>query len=202
MGFNSGFKGLNIQNYNFACCLRGCETWSLTLREERRLGVFQNRVLWQIFGRKRDEVTGHWRRLHNEELSDMCCSPNIIWVMEIRKNEMGGACGSYGGAGGVHIRFRWRELRERDHLEDLGVDRRIILISRRNEDRGVEWIYPAQKTEIWQALVNAVINLRVPYNAEDFLVRWGSFSRLTLHHVVSYWLPRKFAECQSKYTDW
>jgi len=51
--------------------LYGCETWSLTLREEHRLRVFENRVLRRVFGPKRDEVTGEWRRLHNEELSDL-----------------------------------------------------------------------------------------------------------------------------------
>ena len=50
--------------------LYGCETWSLTLREERRLRVFENRALRRIFGSKRDELTGDWRKLHNEELSD------------------------------------------------------------------------------------------------------------------------------------
>ena len=54
---------------NSACCLYGCETWSLTSREERRLRVFENRVLGRIFGSKRDEVTGEWRKLHNEELN-------------------------------------------------------------------------------------------------------------------------------------
>jgi len=62
----------------------GCETWSLTLREERRLRVFENRVLKEIFGPKRDEVTGEWRRLHNEELCDLYSSPNIVRV--IKKN--------------------------------------------------------------------------------------------------------------------
>jgi len=51
------------------CC--GCETWSLTLREERRLRVFENRALRRIFGLKKDEVTGEWRKLHNEELNDL-----------------------------------------------------------------------------------------------------------------------------------
>ena len=51
--------------------LYGCETWSLTLREERRLRVFENRVLRRVFGPKRDEVTGKWRKLHNEELRDL-----------------------------------------------------------------------------------------------------------------------------------
>ena len=62
--------------------LYGCETWSLTLREERRLRVFENRVLRGIFGSKRDEVTGEWRKLHNEELNDLYCSPYIFWVIK------------------------------------------------------------------------------------------------------------------------
>jgi hypothetical protein len=62
--------------------LSGCETWSLTLREEHRKRVFENRVLRGIFGPKRDEVTGKWRRLHNEELNDLYCSPNIVLVIK------------------------------------------------------------------------------------------------------------------------
>jgi hypothetical protein len=64
--------------------LYGCETWSLTLREEQRLRVFENRVLRRIFGPKRDEATGAWRRLHNEELNDLYSSPNIIRVIKLR----------------------------------------------------------------------------------------------------------------------
>jgi hypothetical protein len=56
----------------------GFENWSLKLREESRRRVFENRMLRRIFGLKRDEVTGEWRKLHNEELNDLYCSPNII----------------------------------------------------------------------------------------------------------------------------
>jgi hypothetical protein len=65
--------------------LYGCETWSLTLREERRLRAFENRVLRKVFGPKRDEVTGEWRKLHNEELNNLYCSPNIVRVIKSRK---------------------------------------------------------------------------------------------------------------------
>ena len=58
--------------------LYGCETWSLTLREERRLRVFEKRVLRRVFGSKRDEVTGEWRKPHNEELRDLYSLPNIV----------------------------------------------------------------------------------------------------------------------------
>jgi hypothetical protein len=59
----------------------GCETWSLTLREEHRLRLFENRALRRIFGPKRDEVTGDWRKLHNEELHNLYSSPNIIYLL-------------------------------------------------------------------------------------------------------------------------
>jgi hypothetical protein len=65
--------------------LYGCETWSLTLREEHRLRVFENRVLRGIFGPKRDEVTGEWRKLHNEELHNLYSSPNIIRQVNSRR---------------------------------------------------------------------------------------------------------------------
>ena len=69
--------------------LYGCETWSLTLRDERRLRVFENRVfenrvLRRVFGLKRDEVTGEWKKLHNEELSDLYSLPNIVRVVKSR----------------------------------------------------------------------------------------------------------------------
>ena len=66
----------------FPVVFYGCETWSLTLREERRLRVFANRMLRRVFGPKRDEVTGKWRKLHNEELSDRYSLPNIVRVVK------------------------------------------------------------------------------------------------------------------------
>jgi len=65
--------------------LYGCENSSLTLREERGLRMFENGVLRKIFGRKRDEVTGEWRKLHNEELNDMYSSPNIVGLINSRR---------------------------------------------------------------------------------------------------------------------
>jgi hypothetical protein len=62
--------------------LYGCETWSLTLKEGHRLRVFENRVLRRVFGPKRDEVAGEWRKLHNEELSDLYSLPNIVRVVK------------------------------------------------------------------------------------------------------------------------
>jgi hypothetical protein len=74
-------KNIKIRIYKsiiLPVVLYGCESWSLTLREEHRLTVFENRVLRRIFGPKRDEVTGEWRKLHNEKLHNFYSSPNII----------------------------------------------------------------------------------------------------------------------------
>ena len=65
--------------------LYGCETWSLTLREECRLRVFENRVLRRIFGPKTDEVRGEWRKLHYKGLNDLYSSPNIVGVTKSRR---------------------------------------------------------------------------------------------------------------------
>jgi hypothetical protein len=92
-------KNLRIKIYRtiiLSLVLYGCETWSLTLREERGLRVFENRVLRRVFGPKRDEVTGDWRKLHNDELSDLYALPSTVRVVKPEKNEMGGACSVYG----------------------------------------------------------------------------------------------------------
>jgi len=110
--------------------LYGCETSSVTFRKEyyTRLRVFENRVLRRIFRPKRDEVTGEWRRLHNEELNDLYCSPNTIYEISIinKKNEMGRNCDMYGDRRDVY-RILVRKPGERDHWEYPGVDGRIIL---------------------------------------------------------------------------
>ena len=86
-------KNLKIKIYRtiiLPIVLYGCETWSLTLQEERKMRVFGNMVLRRIFGPRRDEVTGDWRRLHNEELNDLYCSPNIVWVIKSRRMRWAG----------------------------------------------------------------------------------------------------------------
>jgi len=81
-------KNLKIKIYRtiiLPVVLYGCETWSFTLGEERKLKVFENKVLRRIFGPRRDEVTGDWRRLHKEELNDLYSSPNIVRVIKSRR---------------------------------------------------------------------------------------------------------------------
>src|SRR5215510_5008673 len=73
-----------------ACILYGCENWSLILKEERRLRAFENRVLRRLFGPKRDEVTGEWRKLHNEELNCLYSLPNIVRVVKSRRMRLAG----------------------------------------------------------------------------------------------------------------
>ena len=104
----------------------GCETWSQTLREERKLRVFENKMLRRIFGPRRDEVTGDWRRLHNEELNDLYCSPNIVRVIKSRRMRWAGHVARMGEETGC-IGSWWGNRRERDHWGDLGVDAWIIL---------------------------------------------------------------------------
>jgi hypothetical protein len=88
--------------------------------------VFENRVLTSILGPKRDEATGEWRRLHNEELNDLYSSPNIIRVIKSRRMRWAGHVAGMGKRE-VHTGFWWGDLREGDHLGDPGIDGRIIL---------------------------------------------------------------------------
>jgi hypothetical protein len=82
--------------------LYGCETWSLTLREKRRLRVFENRVLRRIFGPKRDEETGEWRKLQNEEFNDLYFSPNILQVIKSRRMRWAGNVARIGERRGIY----------------------------------------------------------------------------------------------------
>ena len=106
--------------------LYGCETWSLTLREERRMRVFENRVLRTIFGPKRDGVTGEWRKLHNEERNDLYSSPSIVRVIKSRRMRWAVHVALM-GRGELYTVFWLGNLRERDHLGDPDTDERIIL---------------------------------------------------------------------------
>jgi hypothetical protein len=94
--------------------LYGCETWSLTLREEHTLRVFENKVLRRIFGPKRDEVTGEWRKSHNEELHDLYSSPSIIRIMKSRRMRLVGHEARRGGRG-TRIGCWWESQRKGVH---------------------------------------------------------------------------------------
>ena len=135
-------KNLKIKIYRtiiLPVVLYRCETWSLTLQEERKLSVSENMVLRRIIVPRRDEVMGEWRRLYNEELLTQYCAGD-----KIEKNEMGWACGAFGWGEGGCIRSWWGDRRERDHRGDLRIDGWIILgwISRR-WDNNIKHLFTA-----------------------------------------------------------
>jgi hypothetical protein len=132
------------------------------LREESRLRICKNKLLRRIFGPKRDEVTGEWKKLHNKELYALYSSPNIIRLIKSRRLRWAGHVTCMGERRGVY-RVQWGNLREGDHLEDPGIEWRTILKwSFEGLDGGMDWINLAQDRDRWQALVNEVINLQVP----------------------------------------
>jgi hypothetical protein len=106
--------------------LYGCETWSLTLGEEHRLRVFENRVLRRIFGSKREE-DGSWRKLHNDELHSLYSSPNVVRVIKSRRMRWAGRVARMGEGRGVYRslvgrpRRRWEDNIKMD-LRDIGID--------------------------------------------------------------------------------
>ena len=99
--------------------LYGCETWALTLREERKLRVFENMVLRRIFGPRRAEVTGEWRRLRNEELNDLYSSPNIVRVIKSRRMRWARHVTRVGEERGAY-RVLVGKPEGRDHWGDIG----------------------------------------------------------------------------------
>ena len=181
-------KNLKIQIYRTIILLVGlcgCETWPLTLRKERKLGVFEKKVLRRIFGPRRDEVTGEWRRFHNKELNDLYSSPNIVRVIKSRRMRCAGHVARMGEERGVY-RFL---MRKPEGKRTLGRPRRRWVDNIRTDLQEVgcgymDWIGLAQDRDRWRTLVSAVMKLRVPCNAENFLTSCKpvSFSRRTLHH--------------------
>ena len=143
--------------------LYGCETWSLTLLEERKLRVFQNMVLRRIFGPSRDEVTGEWRRLNNEELNDLYCSPNIVLVIKSRRMRWAGHVARMGEERGVYRVLVGKPEGKRP----LGRPRRRWVDNIRVDLQEVgcgymDWIGQAQDRDRWRTLVSTVMNHRVP----------------------------------------
>jgi len=143
--------------------LYGCESWSLTLREEHRLRVFENRMLRRIFGAKRDEVTRDWRKLHNEELICPYSSPIIVQVIKSRRVRWAGHVAHMGkrrdvcrvlvgipeGKGPLgRTRHRWEDNIKKN-LWEVGCG-------------GMDWIELAQDRDRLLSLVNVVMNLQVP----------------------------------------
>jgi hypothetical protein len=112
-----------IQDYKtiiLTVVLYECETWSLILREEHRVRVFKNRVLGRIFGPKTDEVTGGWRKLHNEELHNLYSSPSIIRMIKSRRMRWIGHVARMGRRE-MYIGYWWKIQKKRNHWEDQDV---------------------------------------------------------------------------------
>jgi hypothetical protein len=119
-------------------------------------------VLRGIYGSKRDKVTGEWRKLHNEELNDLYCSPTIMQVIKSRRTRWAGHVVHMGREEACTV-FWCGNLRERDHSGDTGVDGRIMFRwIFRKWDVGYGLDFAATDRDRWRALVNAVMNIRVP----------------------------------------
>jgi len=143
--------------------LYGRETWSLILREKRKLRVFENMVLRRIFGPRSDEVTGEWRRWHNEELNDLYSSPNIVRVIKSRRMRWAGHVERMGEERGVY-----RDLVGKpEGKRPMGRPRRRWVDNIRMDLQEVgcgymDWIGLAPDRDRWRTLLSAIMNLRVP----------------------------------------
>jgi hypothetical protein len=139
-----------------------CETWSQTLREEQRLRASENRVLRRIFGPKRDEVIGGWRKLHNEELRDWYSSPSVILIIKSRRKRWAGHVARKGEKRNTRTcrilvrkpkRNRPRRRLRRRWVYNIEIDLGEIGWG------GVDWADVTQDTNQWRAIVNTVMNL-------------------------------------------
>jgi len=158
-------KDLKIMIYrttSLPVVLYECETWSLTLREEGELRVFENMVLRRIFGPRRGEVMGEWRRLYNEELNNLYSSPNIVRVIKWRRIRWAGHVARMGDDMGVYRVLLGKPggrrplVRPRRRWVDISVDLQEVGCGY------MDWVGLAQDRDRWRTLLSAVMNLRVP----------------------------------------
>jgi hypothetical protein len=142
--------------------LCGCETWSLTVREEHRLRVFENRVLRRTFGPERDEVTEEWRKLYSGELRNLYSSPDIIRQIKSRRMRWAGHVARMGEGRKVYRVLEGNPEGKRPlGRPRLSWEDGIKMYTREIACGSVEWIQLAQDRDRWRAVVNAMMNLRV-----------------------------------------
>jgi hypothetical protein len=141
----------------------GYETWSLTLREERRLSVFENRVLRRIFGPTRDEVTGEEIKLHTEELRDLYYSPTIVRVIKSRRTRWAGPITHKGDRRGIYRVLAGKPEGKRPlERPRRRLENNIKMDLQEAGCGDVDWIELVKDRDRWRAVVNVIMNFRVP----------------------------------------